>query len=100
MKLKIGSIAYRFDSQLMKDLDKIIHGGEHLALADDLLIEFLHTDFDEVCYIESVYRSLKKSDIRGMGALSYAELALKLVKFIKYYEPQEVYNNEEPRRNQ
>lgn len=98
MNVPIEGKAYYFRSKIIDDLDKIISGREHNAQADVLKAEVMHMPFEQLCYTESVYQQTKKVDARGMGPLSRVELAVQLVKFVVYYDPNEEYNSEKPKR--
>lgn len=98
MNVPIEGKAYNFRSKMIADLDEIISGREHAALADVLKAEIRHMPFEQLCYTESVYQQAKKIDARGMGTLSQIELAVQLVKFVIYYDPMEEYNSEPPKR--
>lgn len=98
MKVTIEGKTYHYYPKILNDLDKIIMGREHIALADALKTEIVHMPFEQLCYTDSVYQQATKVDARGMGPLSQVELAVQLTKFVMYFDPTGEYNSEGPKR--
>lgn len=98
MEILLEGSRYWFECTALDELERIDPAREHIAIVDILIAEIKHVPFEQLYYTESTFRALKKSDIKGLGNLSQVELAVQLVKFIMYYDPEEVYNNEGHKR--
>ncbi len=92
MNKEIDGKTYKINSEIEKDLLKLINTEKHSLLAQSFLDELYEMELEQLYCTEMTYLSTRKLDIKNFGQLSAIELAIKLTKFVLFYKPKEVHN--------
>lgn len=92
MNKEIDGKAYKINSEIEKDLLKLINTEKPPLLAQSFLDELYEMELEQLYCTEMTYLSTRKLDIKNFGQLSAIELAIKLTKFVLFYKPKEVHN--------
>ncbi len=92
MNKEIDGKTYKINSEIEKDLLKLINTEKPPLLAQSFLDELYEMELEQLYCTEMTYLSTRKLDIKNFGQLSAIELAIKLTKFVLFYKPKEVHN--------
>ena len=92
MDKEIDGKTYKINSEIEKDLLKLINTEKPPLLAQSFLDELYEMELEQLYCTEMTYLSTRKLDIKNFGQLSAIELAIKLTKFVLFYKPKEVHN--------